>query len=43
MSNFQQTMKYYETNMLLHNIQEYENNSNNMEFHTAFRNQILIV
>ena len=36
-------MIYHETNMLRHNIQENDNNFNNMEFHTTFKNQIIIV
>jgi hypothetical protein len=32
-----------ETNMLLHNIQENDNNFSNMEFHTTFKKQIIIV
>jgi hypothetical protein len=29
--------------MLLHNIQENDNNFSNMEFHTTFKKQIIIV
>jgi hypothetical protein len=29
--------------MLLHNIQENDNNFDNMEFHTTFKKQIIIV
>jgi hypothetical protein len=29
--------------MLLHNIQENDNNFGNMEFHTTFKKQIIIV
>jgi hypothetical protein len=32
-----------ETNMLLQNIQEDDNNFGNMEFHTTFKKQINIV
>ena len=31
----------HETNMLLHNIQENDNNFGNMEFHTTFKNKLL--
>ena len=32
-----------ETNMLLHNAQENDNNLCNMEFHTTIKKQIIIV
>jgi len=33
----------YETNMLLHNTKKNDHNFINMEFHTAFKKQIIIV
>jgi hypothetical protein len=35
--------KKNETNKLLHNIQENDNNFINLEFHTTFKKQITIV